>query len=192
VAFEHVENLFEQALPWQYSIDEIRSVEVADKHFRVAQVQLVDDVPSDRLRGRRRERVERRLGESLAQTRELPVLGAKVVAPMADAVSLVDGERPHSQLAQEVLEPFRHNPLGRDEQQAHPAHPQLAGDVALVRFAERGIDANRRHIGRGQRVHLIFHQRDEWRDDDGRFCRPVRGRRLVAERLAAARRHDDE
>jgi hypothetical protein len=42
-----------------------------------------------------------------------------------------------------------------------------------------------------ERLDLVLHQRDERRDDDGEVVREQRGK-LVAERLARARRHHDE
>ncbi len=42
-----------------------------------------------------------------------------------------------------------------------------------------------------ERVHLVFHQRDERRDDD-RHAVAHQRRQLEAERFAAARRHHDD
>jgi len=43
----------------------------------------------------------------------------------------------------------------------------------------------------GQRGHLVLHQRDQWRDDDRR-ARAQQRRELVAQRLAAAGRHQHQ
>ena len=74
----------------QDAVDEVGPIERADELDGVAQLQLRRDVAPD-ARGRRRgERVQADAGKPRAQRAELPVLRAEVVAPLADAVRLVD------------------------------------------------------------------------------------------------------
>jgi hypothetical protein len=54
-----------------------------------------------------------------------------------------------------------------------------------------GMDAGGAHAGFLQRRHLVLHQGDQRRDDDG-GARPQQGRDLVAQRLAAARGHQHQ
>jgi hypothetical protein len=54
------------------------------------------------------------------------------------------------------------------------------------RAAPGGGDAERAHL-----LHLVAHQREQRRDDDGQAALHMR-RQLVAHRLAAAGRHDRE
>ena len=58
-------------------------------------------------------------------------------------------------------------------------------------WRERAVIEDRGHAVAGERVHLIFHQRDERRDDDRQAVAHER-RRLKAERLASAGRQDDD
>ena len=64
------------------------------------------------------------------------------------------------------------------------------GFVPIVR-RERAVEPHGRDADPGEAIHLVLHQGDERRDDD-RQAVADDGRRLVAERLAAAGRHDDE
>jgi hypothetical protein len=61
----------------------------------------------------------------------------------------------------------------------------------LFRPTERGVDHGGRDAAGDERVHLVFHQRDEGRDDEGDTAETKRGD-LEAERFAAAGGHDDE
>ena len=110
------------------------------------------------------------------------------MAPVGDAVRLVDDYELRRGLAQEVAE-AAFEPLGRDVEQA---------DFSVSRGAEylRGLLPVHRAVYRrgadavlAQRVDLVFHQRYERRYDNGEAARHYR-RYLVAERLARAGRHD--
>ena len=191
-ALQYLEDLVEHLAPAQHPVDQVRPIEVADEDGRVAQVELVDDVLADRLGGGGREGVEGGLRELVADRRELPVLGSKIVPPVADAVGFIDGKRAHADFAEEVLEPLGDHPLRRGEQQANSPGAKLTSGEKLFRIVQCGVDAQCRHVGGGQAIDLILHQRNERRDNDGRLGRAIRGRCLVAERLAAARGHDDE
>ena len=57
--------------------------------------------------------------------------------------------------------------------------------------AQRRVDERGGNLLPGQPVHLVLHQRDQRRDHDRDALEHQRGK-LVAQRLAAARRHDDQ
>ena len=82
-------------------------------------------------------------------------------------------------------------PLGREEEEA-----QLARFEQAPRLVDLGIGAHRvqRRGGDAERAelaHLVAHQRDQRRDDERQPAVEDR-RQLVADRLAAAGRHDRE
>ena len=52
-------------------------------------------------------------GKVVAQPPELPVLGPEVVAPLADAVRLVDGDEPDAALLQQAAQPWLPSPTSR-------------------------------------------------------------------------------
>src|SRR5688572_14648023 len=60
----------------------------------------------------------------------------------------------------------------------------------LLALGERTVDESCRELAGLERIYLVLHQRDQWRDDQGRAAQDHRGE-LVAERLAAARGHND-
>ena len=149
------------------------------------------DVALDLRRRRRRQCEARRVAERPPHVAEAQVVGAEVVAPLAQAVRLVDGEAAHADLlhgGQEAVDP---EALGGHVQEpnlagAHPREPALP----FVAF-EQAVDAGRRQPTLAQRRHLVVHQRDQRRDDDGKAV-VDEGRQLVAQRLAVAGGHQHQ
>ena len=124
---------------------------------------------------------------------EAEVVGAEVVAPLRDAVGLVDDEQADPRVARCA----RRSPATRSARARRTAAAARPRPRARAR---RGwppasccalTSATRPGATAPQRLHLVLHQRDERRDDDGQV--PAHQRReLVAERLARAGGHDDE
>ena len=171
---------------------EVRAVEAGRDADRVAQPEALGDVVGDLRRGRR-GRGDDRLGLQPARgVGEAEVVRPEVVAPLRDAVRLVDDEQPDLRGLHRLQERRRGEALGRDVEQA-----QLAGGGGLQRGAvvggvALGVD-ERDAAGRDlrQRLDLVLHERDERRDDERHVVAHERGQ-LVAQRLAGAGRHDDE
>ncbi len=191
VPFEHFEDLLHLLAPRQHAVGQVGPVEVADEHRRRAQAELVDDVLAHALRGRGRIRMNGCVGKQGTQLVELAIFRAKIMSPVADAVGLINGEGADADLPQQRLEGGHDEAFGRDEQQANLA-------VAHFHFGAEALVAGLGAVnhGRGdavgaQAVDLVFHQRNERRDDDGCFLAMHRGS-LVAERLAATGGQDDE
>ena len=80
---------------------------------------------------------------------------------------------------------------GRDVDQFELAPRQRPDAFALLSRAERAVDQRRGNAAALERIDLVLHQRDQGRDDHGGSLEEKRGE-LIAERLAAARRHDHE
>jgi hypothetical protein len=130
-------------------------------------------------------------GKPLAQQGELPVLGAEVMPPLADAVGLVDREPPHADAGEEVEQPRVHEPFRGGEQEPQVAGGETVADGRPLVLRHAPVDRRGRVADRLQRIDLVLHQGDERRDHDvGRL--PDQRRQLVAEALAPSRRHDDE
>ena len=170
----------------------VRAIEAGGDPHGLPQPQARDDVRRDLRRrggGRGHERLRaqpaRRVGEA-------EVVRAEVVAPLRDAVRLVDHEQAHVRGLQRLGEARRREALGRDVEQAH-----LAGGGALHHGAVDprvllGVDhggASRGHAL--QALDLVLHQGHERRDHHREVVAHQR-RQLVAQRLARARGHDDE
>ena len=115
VPVEHFLNLGHEIETRQNSIIEIRPVEIADEYGRVPEPELLANVVPNLLGGRGRVGVERGSRELLAQAFQLAIFGAKIVAPVADAVGFVDGEGLDVESAQENAEIGYRQPLWRDE-----------------------------------------------------------------------------
>ena len=90
------------------------------------ELELLGDVLAHALGGGGRERHERDLREAVAELGNLAILGSEVVAPLADAVGLVDGEEVHAPALQVGEHPGKHQPLGRGVEQAELAVVQAA------------------------------------------------------------------
>ena len=122
---------------------------------------------------------------------EREVVGTEVVAPLADAVRFVDDEQAHRAREQALEEVAVLEALGREVEDLALAVLDLP--ARLARLARRQMRVHRERVDavRGELVLLVLHQRDERTDDDREAREHQRGQ-LIDERLAAARRHDDE
>ena len=97
-----------------------------------------------------------------------------------------DGEQ-----RQEPVAAVADEPLRRHVEQPVAPLAQAGDDGRLLVGGKRAVVERRRHAVADQGVDLVLHQRDQRRDDQ-RETGCDHGRRLEAERLAAARRQDDE
>ena len=124
-----------------------------------------------------------------AQLADAQVIGAEVMAPLADAMRLVHGNQPGADAAQHLHRCGRGQPFGRHVQKL---------DAAVVQALKHGLGLFF-GIARGQRPchdarrpqgpHLIAHQGYQRRDDH-RHPVAAQRRKLKAQRLAPPRRHD--
>src|SRR5215471_4182282 len=102
MAAENIHDLFDQfAAARNHSVSQVRSVEVADQHLRVVQLELLDNVTTHSLGGSRRVRVNGGRRKHIPQAHELAIFRSKVVSPMTDAMRLVDGKSSDSDLLQQ-------------------------------------------------------------------------------------------
>ncbi len=127
-------------------------------------------------------------GEPLGENLELAVFGTEVVAPLGDAVRLVDGEQRQLRAREQRQRPLLQQPLGRDIEDIEAARGDAAFERRLLAIVERRVEERGPDADLGQRLHLVLHQRDQRRDDDA-GAGSNESRDLVAQRLAAAGRH---
>ena len=176
-------------------VTDVRPVEAGDELRRTGKAEAVDDLLPGRGVGGRRQGDARHLRVTLVQGRKLDVLGAEIVPPLRDTVRLVDGEEGDPSFAIEAVEEAE-EALAEQALGCHIDEVELAGKQAALGLAqgvevERRIDEGRAHPGLKKRVDLILHQRDQRRNDDP-HPRTQQGRNLVAQRLAAAGRHQHQ
>ncbi len=141
-------------------------------------------------RGRRRED-GRVVGKPVEQVADAAVVGPEVVAPVADAVRLVDDQQPAAarQVGQLlVAEPRVVEPLGTDQEHVDAVVGQRRADVVpllgVAGVHRHGADA--RAAGGGD---LVAHQRQQRADDHrraGALGPPQRRGHEVDRRLAPA------
>ena len=129
--------------------------------------------------------------EAGAQRADPEVVRAEVVAPLAHAMRLVDGEKRGPDALQEHRGALGGEALRGHVEQLEPA--LVEGGEGLLGLLGVGLRGERPggDAGGAERPDLVAHQRDQRRDDEG-DARPGQRRQLVAERLAAAGRHDRE
>ena len=123
--------------------------------------------------------------------RAVPVLGPEVVAPFRDAVRFVDCDQPDRGRCKGVKKTGLHAFLRRDKQEVEPALLHLRLDPGALPVVERTVAGGGQDPPGVEVVHLVFHERDERRNDHGEAAE-VQGRQPVAERLPAPGCHDRE
>ena len=185
VPIEDFADLLVRIAAAQYTVSQVRPVEIADEHKRINERQLLANILAHLLGRRRGVAVDAYTGEDLLDSAHHAIFGAEIVPPMADAMGLVNREGLDVGLPAQIVKLRHHQTFRRDEQQANGpvAHVLFVGGA--LRRREGAVELDRGDVARLQAVHLIFHERDERRDDDGGAA-AQHGRRLVAERLAAA------
>jgi hypothetical protein len=102
-------------------------------------------------------------------------------------VRLVHGKERNAGIAQPLRGRSRVEPFGRHVQQLHVATLRARKPVRDLIRCERAIDECRGQAARDERVDLVLHERDQWRDDDRQLGKHQR-RYLIAQRFAAASR----
>jgi hypothetical protein len=165
------------------------------KNARVVERETLDDFLARLRVCRCRERDARHVRETLVQHRQLNVFGPEIVPPLRHAVRFVDREQADARLFEQIEKTRRHEPLGRDIQQIELAVAQRALGGRGLGAGQRRIQIGRAHADLVQRRDLVLHQRDQRRNHDAhavpRLAAHERGN-LIAQRLAAARRHQHE
>ena len=84
------------------TVAEVGSIERAQQHLGIAQVELRHDVISHSRCGGGGKGVEARGRKSRAEHRQLPILWSEVVPPVANAMRLINGKSFHAHLRQDI------------------------------------------------------------------------------------------
>ena len=159
-AVAQLDRLEPQARPGQRSADDLH-----------ADAELLDDVGDDavvRGGGGREDRDP--LGQRRDEPADAPVVRPEVVAPVADAVRLVDHEQPDAapQRGQHGLaEALVRQPLGRDHQDVDlVVGDRGLGPVPLLDVA--GVDGHGTQAQAVRGAQLVAHEREQRADDERR------------------------
>ena len=166
------------------AVTDVGPVEAGGVDEGIVQFEAMQHVAAGRLVGSGGERHHRHLGEPLLEPSQRRVFGPKIVAPLGDAVGLVDGEQPEGQLCQSIQKLVLQQPFGGDIDQLDLATAHGGKVLDHLLPAQGGVDIDRCHAVGPQAVHLILHQRNEGRDHHSEPGAQQR-RDLVTEGLAA-------
>ena len=170
---------------------DVRAVKAAQKGVGLFAIeQLLDDL-SLGFRVRRRGKGRDRHAQRLPQFPDAQVVGAEVMAPLADAMGLVHRDEADTDPPQHGHRGAGGKPLGREVEQLQIARLERGPDgVVLFRRVARGKRTGA-HTGLLQGADLVAHQCDQRRDHQRHAAAQQCGQ-LVAERLAPARGHDGQ
>ena len=107
---------------------DVGAVEAGDEVLRVLHPQTLGELTVGGFGGRRRQRDPRDVREGVRQHRQTHVVGAEVVAPLGDAVRLVDRDERELGALQQVDGAREHQTLRRHVEQVDLAGQQLLLD----------------------------------------------------------------
>ena len=127
----------------------------------------------------------------LGQAGDLEVVGAEVVAPLADAMRLVDGQQRDALSPKRVQKALVAQAFGGDIQQLEPAAVEFVVDLEGLLALQAGVQPGSRHAPRDQEIHLVLHEGDQRRDDHRQPVEQER-RQLEAQTLAGAGGEDGQ
>ena len=166
-------------------------LKLATKVLACVKAKLVHDILPDALRRRGGKGQADGLGQAAAHREQLAILRPKIVAPLRDAVRLVNGQALDAALVQHH-ERFRSQQrLGRGVEQLDLSLPDALHGLHVAAIVQTAVKKRRRHAQLAQLVHLVLHQRDQRRDDQGQAVEDQR-RQLITQRLTAAGGHDGQ
>ena len=151
---------------------EALAVERTAEHDEVV-AELGDDVVDDAVVGGRGGAEHRDArGQQVEDAREAAVVGAEVVAPVADAVRLVDHEQADAsrdELGQHVVaEPRVGEALGRDEQQVDRSSAASRASISSQSSRLSLLMVSARTPARSAAIDLVAHEREQRRDEQRR------------------------
>lgn len=170
-------------------IAEIGAVEADDEFAGVAELELGEDVLADAWGSAGGEGGDGGVGEVVADLAEEAVFGAKLMAPLADAMGFVDGEPADVHLLEHLDGVFLGHAFGGEVEETEFSAQGATPDVFLGFPVDVAVQASGGNAFGGQLGGLVLHQGDEGRDDDAGLAGDD-GRQLIAEAFAAAGGHD--
>ena len=168
-----------------YEVD-VFAVEARHEFGGIPERQGLSDVGANLFRRGGGQGETDRTGREVAYFGKGAVFRPKVVAPLGDAVRLVDGEAIDSGLGEEFPGALVGEAFRGEVQKLHGsrAYPLDRGEVGLA--VQRAIEEGGFHAARDEGVHLILHEGDQGRDHHGHAGKREGGY-LIAQGLAAAR-----
>ena len=174
-----------------HRVVEIGAVKAGDELGGIVELKLLHDVAPDQIGGGGGQGNARRRAELDPRLADLGVIGTEVVAPLADAVRLVNRQQTRLDLPHRFEKAAAAETLGGDIDQVVKIRLNLKNALALFVEVEGAIEQRRSNAALNQRVDLILHQRDQGADHQGQARQEERGE-LITKTFAPARRHHAE
>ena len=159
-----------------------------DEVFGYAQLERIDDILADLGGGGRRQGNGLNAPQSLAKPTESLVVWTEVVSPFADAMGFVDRQKLDRGRSNRVQKSGVPKPFWCDINHGVVPTSHMFEPLILLGCRQRTIDQRGGNTAIRERVHLIFHQRNQRRHNDRQAGSDQTGQ-LVAKAFAAARRH---
>ena len=159
---------------------EVGPVEPGANRRPLAQPEPRSDLIGHTRRGGRGGSHHRRPSERGDRIVQAQVVRPEVVAPLGDAVGLVDDEQRHAPLRQSLAERAGGEPLGRRKHELVLTGGDRAQRRCVVPIGHAGGEHRGGHAGLLQAAQLVGHQRDQRADDDDGTVAGQRGQ-LVAQ-----------
>ena len=163
-------------------------VESGDEDLGILHQKGPDDVFPDLRGGGGGQRHRPRRPKALSHLAEQRIVRPEVVPPVGDAVGFVDREKIDLDLRERFQKSRAAEPLGRDVDQLVSAGFDAIQSGGPLQLAQAGVNERRRDASRGELLHLILHQCNQRRDDEGDPGQHHR-RKLIAKALSRAGRH---
>ena len=190
-SLQDVEHLPCPVLGLAHHVDEVLALETHREDVLRTESEPLLNVIDDLRRGRGRERQHRHVvGRKQLPNPRYPKVGrTEIVAPLRDAMSLVHHN--HAQLLHALElgdEEIGGEAFGRDVEEFVSAQDRIVEHPDDVVAHHSRIDRLSLDAPALELLHLVFHQRDEWRDDDAEsFAHQCR--HLETDALSTTRRH---
>ena len=172
-------------------VADVRAVETRDEAWRIGKPEPGDDLLARHLVGGRRQCDARHVRKAFGDHGQADIFRAEIVPPLRYAMRLVDRKQRDIGLSKQGQAARRQKPLRRDVEQVEVAGEQPPLDFRGFVERQRRVQHRRIDAGLQQSRDLVAHQRDQRRHHDAAAF-AQQGRQLVAQRLAAAGRHQHQ
>ncbi len=172
-------------------VADVRAVEAGDELWRVGKPEPVDDFLAGKVVGGRGQRDPRHRREALGEHGQADIFGTEIMPPLRHAMCLVDRKQRDAGATEQREAARRQEPLGRDVEQVQLACDQLRLDRRGLARGQGGIEHCRPDPDLDQARDLVAHQCDQ-RGDHDTAAFPQQRRQLIAQRFAAAGRHQHQ
>ncbi len=168
---------------------QVGPIEAVDKHSGLTRKQPGQNVGARGGIGGRGESHGLHAAELRLHLAKPRIFRTEIMAPLRDAMRLVDGQELDLGALEQIERVRPHQPLRRDIDEAQfAAHQAIEHRAVFVRIVG-GIERRGGNTIAAQLRDLIAHERDQRRHHNGKALAAEQRRKLVTQRLAAPGRH---